>query len=95
MDRLTHGTQLFGDSEKQRYYNKLKEYEDLEERGRLIRLPCAVGDMVYCIRESWSGHEIDKKKFKVGMTDKFNKTVFLTRQEAEAKLAEMEGENGD
>lgn len=73
--------------------DKLAEYEDLEEQGLLLKLPCAVGDTVYCIRESWSGYVIDKKKFKVGMVNKFNKTVFLTRQEAEDKLAEMEGKN--
>ena len=28
---------------------KLKEYEDLEEQGRLIRLPCKVGDEFYII----------------------------------------------
>jgi hypothetical protein len=28
-------------------YRKLKEYEDLEEQGRLIKLPCKVGDMLY------------------------------------------------
>lgn len=28
---------------------KLKEYEDLEEQGRLIKLPCKVGDTVYGI----------------------------------------------
>ena len=26
---------------------KLKDYEDLEEQGRLIKLPCKVGDTVY------------------------------------------------
>lgn len=26
---------------------RLKEYEDLEEQGRLIKLPCKVGDTVY------------------------------------------------
>ena len=26
---------------------KLKQYEDLEEQGRLLRLPCKVGDTVY------------------------------------------------
>ena len=30
-------------------YRKLKEYEDLEEQGRLIKLPCKVGDTVYAI----------------------------------------------
>ena len=28
---------------------KLKEYEDLEEQGRLIKLPCKVGDTVWQI----------------------------------------------
>ena len=28
---------------------KLKEYEDLEEQGLLLRLPCKVGDTVYAI----------------------------------------------
>lgn len=30
-------------------YRKLKDYEDLEEQGRLIKLPCKVGDTVYAI----------------------------------------------
>ena len=29
--------------------DKLAEYEDLEEQGRLIKLPCKVGDVVYRI----------------------------------------------
>ncbi len=28
-------------------YRKLKEYEDLEEQGLLLRLPCKVGDVLY------------------------------------------------
>ena len=28
---------------------KLKQYEDLEEQGRLLRLPCKVGDTVYVV----------------------------------------------
>lgn len=27
--------------------NALAEYEDLEEQGLLVRLPCKVGDMVW------------------------------------------------
>lgn len=30
---------------------KLADYEDLEEQGRLIKLPCKVGDTVYCIED--------------------------------------------
>ena len=32
-------------------YRKLKEYEDLEEQGRLIKLPCKVGDTIYAVGE--------------------------------------------
>lgn len=35
-------------------YDKLKEYEDLEEQGLLLKLPCKVGDKVYfinCLKE--------------------------------------------
>lgn len=28
---------------------KLADYEDLEEQGLLVRLPCKVGDTLYCI----------------------------------------------
>ena len=28
---------------------KLADYEDLEEQGLLVRLPCKVGDYLYCI----------------------------------------------
>lgn len=31
--------------------NKLAEYEDLEEQGLLLRLPCKVGDTVYVIED--------------------------------------------
>lgn len=34
---------------KEAAYKKLKEYEDLEEQGLLLRLPCEVGDTVYRI----------------------------------------------
>lgn len=30
-------------------YRKLKDYEDLEEQGRLVKLPCKVGDTVWQI----------------------------------------------
>lgn len=30
-------------------YRKLKDYEDLEEQGRLIKLPCKVGDTIYAV----------------------------------------------
>ena len=37
------------DEEIDAVYEKLKAYEDLEEQGLLLRLPCKVGDTIYCI----------------------------------------------
>lgn len=56
MKRLTDGIYTFRgrieDVENDyllRVQEKLKHYEDLEESGRLIELPCAIGDEVYVI----------------------------------------------
>lgn len=35
------------DEEIEAVYRRLKEYEDLEEQGRLIKLPCKIGDTVW------------------------------------------------
>lgn len=37
------------DEEIEAVYHKLRKYENLEEQGRLIKLPCKVGDIVYGI----------------------------------------------
>ena len=73
---------------------KLAEYEDLEEQGRLIKLPCKVGDTVY--------HVVQGRIVEVSNVDlfflllsvaenRFNNSVFLTKSEAEAKLKELRG----
>lgn len=90
---------------------ELKAYKDLEEQGRLIELPCAVGDTVYrtildkvyeytvgsfLVDENgaWGMSllfEQEEKKFAANMDcDNLGKTVFLTKEEAEAKLKELE-----
>lgn len=33
----------------QQVFKKLADYEDLEEQGLFVRLPCKVGDVLYCI----------------------------------------------
>ena len=102
-------------------YNKLREYEDAEEQGKLIRLPCKIGDEVYqiagycwdcseqtdychlnCekpkyrIRKFIVNHfEVDEKNAieihgRLGYSGILGKTVFLTKEEAEVALAEME-----
>lgn len=74
---------------------KLAEYETAEDEGRLVALPCKVGDAVHVLRQSWNGWNIDKKKFTYGMIGKFGKTVFLAREEAEKALKErMAGSGG-
>ena len=96
---------------------KLADYEDLEEQGVLVILPCKVGDTVYAIgfnnnkpiiyesvvlsiliteKEIAFNVKVDEfginSKLKQSM---FDKTVFLTKSEAEAKLKELRGgENG-
>lgn len=99
----------------------LGKYEDLEEKGLLLRLPCKVGDTVYCIFIRYTKCTPNNKEFDeydcqgcqqdecdskieqyiqdmrafsldwiVTNLKNFGKTVFLKREEAEAKLKEME-----
>ena len=75
--------------------DKLARYEDLEEAGRLIELPCKVGDTVYFlttdgrILNTTLGDLNTVYRFK----DLIGKAFYLTKAEAEAKLAELKGEN--
>lgn len=82
---------------------KLKEYEDLEEQGRLVKLPCKIGDKVWHIsgmaikEDVISGIEYSYDgKFYIWSNEDtwlggFNDIVFLTKSEAEAKLKELRG----
>lgn len=109
---------------------KLAAYEDAEEQGFLLRLPCKVGDTVYVVTSPFN--VFDDIEYDENMKDEvyeayvssvsfyesgeqyriyakvtnhfigayfrecdFGKTVFLTKEEAEAKLAEMEGEESE
>lgn len=83
---------------------KLKYYEDAEEQGLLLRLPFKVGDKAYIIVEKDISKQTiqrvtigsDKilefctRKRGFAISD-IGKKVFLTSEEAEAKLKEMEG----
>ena len=95
---------------------KLATYEDAEEQGLLLRLPCKVGDIVWEINaerkriskfviESITIYPCNVIQFNWTLLEGICKnvvgfsktelgiTVFLTREEAEAKLKEMEGES--
>lgn len=92
----------------------LGKYEDAEEQGLLLRLPCKIGDTVYqvtgdfisefeilraiiypktilfqwmCIKGVYCTSVEGFYRFEIGTN------VFLTREEAEAKLKEMEDAN--
>ncbi len=54
MERLTiSGTrEAKSDVTIKQIVEKLEEYENLEEQGKLLKLPCAVGDTVYEVQES-------------------------------------------
>lgn len=80
----------------QQLIDKLAYYENLEEQGRLIKLPCKVGDTVY--------HVVQGRIVEVSNVDlfflllsvvenRFNNSVFLTKSEAEEKLKELRGKN--
>ncbi len=76
---------------------KLADYEDAEEQGLLLRLPCKVGTDVYYILgiPNETPCTIDSCVFELSDVHKIGESLFLTRAEAEAKLKEMEGEYGE
>lgn len=70
---------------------KLGDYEDLEEQGLLLKLPCKVGDTVYLIKSD--GKVVPRTadmQFLGVLWDDYGKEWFLTQEEAEAKLKESE-----
>lgn len=58
------------------YLRKLKEYEDLEEQGGIIKLPCKVGDTVYVI----VGKNISAQKIQRATIDSERKIEFCTKK---------------
>lgn len=73
--------------------NRLADYKDAEERGLLIWLPCKVGSHVWRVwitdgrKPEITEHDMSDLLHIVQWIGKFGKTVFLTREEAEAVLA--------
>ena len=123
MERLTHigtrGEVWISDNEKtkkngrqQTAYKKLKEYEDLEEQGLLVRLPCKVGNTAFRINKGAKNPiieltvtqiDITRRSYNLEVIDRdcgelmcfkndIGKNVFLTREEAEKKLEEIQND---
>lgn len=95
-------------------YRKLKDYEDAEEQGLLLRLPISEDAPVYSIEYCCGKNKSNRsgmcfRGFCENCSDKayyiresvakhcsiceINRSVFLTGEEAEAKLKEMESSN--
>ena len=107
---------------------KLKDYEDAEEQGLLLRLPCGIGTDIYYIPSEENfrlnlldGHGEENRVFhqtvdritfrkngwymecdsdleygtgRILLDTSYGVTWFLTSEEAEAKLKEMEEKDG-
>lgn len=88
---------------------KLKQYEDLEEQGRLLRLPFSLeSECIYVVEKyGMKIYKLDAEKIEISKMPisndilyeidgfeltflDFGEIAFLTREEAEAKLKEME-----
>lgn len=103
MDRLTKrsGCAITTQATIKELGKKLTEYEDLEEQGRLIKLPCGIGYTAYFIHRG-EIHEDKIKTISFEFTKDYisiwlepanadllfclDKTVFLTKEKAEAEL---------
>lgn len=79
---------------------KLYNYRKLEEQGRLLKLPCVVGDTVFEIYKGeiierivrgilFRGGELWGQDGNGSNFGIFGKTVFLTKEDAESALKEM------
>lgn len=109
-------TRYYPDESIYKALKKLAHYEDLEEQGRLIVLPCKVGDTVYYVNEDCNyigdcrgmkcehciyhipqicPDKVSSIQHAVRIMEQIGKTVFLTKEEAEAKLNKIKGEDNE
>lgn len=93
------------------WLEKSKEYQQLEEQGRLVKLPCKVGGTLYRLVPNLYRKYVEIKiaQFVINengicfitnkgvswSVDKIGKTIFLTKAEAEAKLKELRGRENE
>lgn len=91
---------------------RMHELAVADQEGRVVVLPCKVGDTVFALLDNKSKYVSECEVKKIGLGDNigfativpvghgqeygvslrgFGKTFFLTREEAEKALAEMEG----
>lgn len=82
-----------------KYLRKLKDYEDLEEQGRLVKLPCK--DVYFIVDINSPRYAMVMKRpirelaiYEIESIDKENCKYFSTEEKAEAKLKELRCNNG-
>ncbi len=102
---------LIGNQKASEALDRFRQLAEADKAGRLVALPCKVGDTVYRIVRDADPHiardEVRNIYFADDMTlcvelvggriilsEKFGKTVFLTREEAERALEAMKDGNG-
>lgn len=80
------------------YLRKLKDYEDLEKQGRLIKLPCK--DVYFLVDINNPRYAMVMKRsirelaiYEIESIDKENCKYFSTEEKAEAKLKELRCNN--
>lgn len=77
--------------------DRLRELAEADKDGRIVVLPCKVGDTVYRLQyiEQTPGRfvvGVAEIKFALLWLEEFGETVFLTREEAEAALEAMKND---
>ena len=103
-----HAVQIGGETRRHDVgWLRLAELEDMIERGILKILPCAEGDTVYWISEpdaclfcnspcyercEEGALKIKEIPFKLHMLDEIGEIIFITEEEAEVKLKELQGQ---
>ena len=102
MERLTQTVKSLGDiwllengktkemvadsNEYKQYFEKLAEYEELEEQGLLIRLPCKVGERLFVIWNAnghWRIVPVDVKEISLG--------IYMTMKMVQVKVEQISG----
>ena len=77
--------------------SRMVELMCADQEGRVIVLPCKVGDTIWRLKRTFETYPdiskpyIEPDAFLLQDVWNVGKTVFLTREEAEKALAEMEG----
>lgn len=80
------------------FVDDVAELMELEEQGLLLKLPCKVGTKLYFVGEYANGKReilsitVNSISDSLHYKDNIGKGLFLTKEEAEAKLKELENE---